>query len=261
MTLMVETPSLFPLTRWTQVEGAAQPDAPEQTKVLGELLTLYLPALRAYLRAQFRMDAPGADDLLQGFVADKVIQGGVLARADRRRGRFRTFLLSALTNYTISELRRGQAKKRAPMGASSSLDDLIEQGAEFPALETAHPFDVAFAQQVIAEAMRRMEQQCRAGNREDIWGVFVARLLNPIFGSAPAADYQALIERFGFQSPGHAANVLITAKRMFARVLRGVVGEYVGDPAEVEPEVRELRAVLSEKGGAGEFEGVRKSPE
>jgi len=41
-----------------------------------------------------------------------------------------------------------------------------------------------------------------------------------------------------------SSNLLITAKRMFARRLRAVVGEYMGEDGEVEQEIADLRAIL-----------------
>src|SRR5690349_5943762 len=64
----------FPETQWSLVGLAAGPDGDQrQREALATLLRRYLPALRAQLVAarQFANDA--IDDLLQGFVADKVI--------------------------------------------------------------------------------------------------------------------------------------------------------------------------------------------
>ena len=241
----------FPPTRWTFVEYAGQPDHPAQPKALADLLTQYLPALKAFLAAQFRVDDQQAEDLLQSFVLEKVLKVGVLARADRERGKFRTFLLHALSNFVISELRRARARKRAPEQSLVSLEELAEEGIE-PALAAgAANFDVAFARHVIQQAVRRMQAQCEGTGRNDIWGVFIGRLLNPIFEQSEPSRYEELVERFGFQSPGHASNVLITAKRMFARILRTVVAEYAGSEAEIEAELNKLRAILSEAVVAG----------
>src|ERR1700752_1615732 len=117
---MANTPKQFPLTRWTFVEYAAQPDYPAQAKALADILTQYLPALSAFLAAQFRMDEQQAADRLQTFGLEKVIKAEVLARAERQRGKFRTFLLNTLSNFVISELRRSNAQKGSPRQGSFS---------------------------------------------------------------------------------------------------------------------------------------------
>lgn len=245
---MADTPQQFPLTRWTFVEYAAQPDHPAQARALADILTQYLPALRTFLAAQFRMDEHQAADLLQTFVLEKVIKAEVLAKAERQRGKFRTFLLNTLSNFVISELRRANAQKRSPREGSVSLDELVSECVEFAVEPRSASFDTIFARQVIQEAVQRMQRQCEESGRVDVWGVFRSRLLDPIFEQTEPADYEELVKRFGFQSPGHASNVLITAKRMFARVLRSVVAEFVESDTEIEAELAELQTILSETG-------------
>lgn len=242
---MPNPPGQFPPTRWTQVEVAARPEYSGQPKALEELLTQYLPALKAYLMAQFHLDPAQADDLTQNFVLEKVLQHGVLALADRRRGRFRTFLLQVLHNFFLSERRRAEARKRAPEHGCVSLEELSDEARETLAVSGGEQFDLAFARQVIDEAVRRMREQCARANRPDIWGVFEERILKPALEGAEPLDYEQLIARFGFQSPGHASNVLITSKRMYARTLRSVVAEYAPEEQAVEAELRELQAIVA----------------
>ena len=55
----------------------------------------------------------------------------------------------------------------------------------------------------------------------------------------------SLVAKHGFQSPIQAANALITAKRMFKRVLEEVARDTVETDAEVAEEIRELKRILS----------------
>lgn len=235
----------FPPTRWTLVELAGRIPEPVQEQALADLLPQYLPALEHFLVAQFRFDPTRAEDLLQSFLLSKVVQGRMLAKADRTRGRFRTFLLQTLTRFVISEQRRAQAHKRSPVAGFLSLDELPSEPAEFARAPDPSAFDLAFARQIVGEAVRRMEDQCVEAGRPDVWGVFTARLLGPIFDDSEPTDYATLVERFGFQSPSHASNVLVTAKRTFARVLRSVLAEYVPTESELEAELLELQSILA----------------
>jgi hypothetical protein len=76
-------------------------------------------------------------------------------------------------------------------------------------------------------------------------------VLRPSVDGTPPLPYDQLVARFGFRSPGQASDVLMTAKRMFARTLRAVVGEYAEDEQAVEDEISEVRAILASP-GAGE---------
>ena len=71
------------------------------------------------------------------------------------------------------------------------------------------------------------------------------RILLPIMEGAEPAAYADLVRQYGFQSPAQASNVLISAKRMFARLLREVISEYAFSEEEVESEIQELYQSLS----------------
>ena len=105
-------------------------------------------------------------------------------------------------------------------------------------------FDLSWAREVIAEATRRTEAECDASGRPELWGLLRARILAPATDGAEPASYEELIERFDLRSPIHVSNLLVTARRMFARNLKAVVAEYAGDEAEVEEEIRDLKAIL-----------------
>ena len=91
----------FPSTPWSEVNRAGQADPNARRGALSQLLVGYLPALKAHLVLAMRIPSDRADDLLQGFVSDKILGQGLIARADRERAKFRTFLLNALRNYVI----------------------------------------------------------------------------------------------------------------------------------------------------------------
>jgi hypothetical protein len=200
--------------------------------------------LRSHLVFCMKIPPDVAEDVLQGFMSDKILEQNLLAKADRQRGRFRTFLLQTLRNYAISAIRREHAKKRFPEHGQS----LGAQDAPEPAKTDAgasDAYDVAWAREVLAAALERMKCECAASGRSDIWGVFEARILSPALGDAPPTPYEDLVTRFQFQSPVQAANILVTAKRTFLRNLRSVVKDYIQDEGGIDAEIRELREILS----------------
>src|SRR5687768_9480544 len=130
--VVVAGPHQFPITRWTLVGRAGLPDEPARREAMDVLLRRYLPAMRACLRSR---GIPGdrADDLLQSFVADKVIGRNILAAADRSRGRFRAFLMTALNNFARNQSRDESAEKRAPERQAVSLEAVAEDYGHVPA--------------------------------------------------------------------------------------------------------------------------------
>lgn len=231
----------FPVTPWSLVMQAADDGSTAMRDALGTLLHRYLPALRAHLLLRRRIPSDLADDLLQSFVSRKVLEQNLIARSDRTRGRFRSFLLKALDHYVIDQLREQQARggTHAQLSAIEDFDPAEEQ-------EPSAEFDAAWAREVIAEGVRRMRWECEKSNRSDIWGVFEARVLAPSFQGVAPTGYDKLVRDLELRSPEQASNVLMTAKRMFARALRGVLSESAENDAEIEEDLRDLKIILSQ---------------
>jgi len=234
----------MPSTRWVLITEAAQDAGERQREALETLVERYLPALRAHLVINKRLPPEHAEDLLQSFLVSKVIERPWLRRADPARGRFRTFLLTSLDRFIISEARVANAQKRAPSPqVMSDLEDHVRQTQAMGQPSAA--YDIAWARQVLADALRRMETACATAHRPAVWGVFERRLLGPLLEGSTPPPYAELVKQFGFDSPAQAANTLTTAKRMFSSVLRKVVGEYTDDPDQIERELRELTGILA----------------
>ena len=238
----------FPSTRWSLVDRAGHLRAEAKREALGQLLVQYLPALKAHLVHRKGLHPDRADDLVQEFVANKILEKDLIARADQQLGKFRTLLLTALDRFVKNQIRDEHAKKRAPdKGAVLAFDERY-QG--LPAGQApSEAFDVAWARGVISQALRQMQAECEETGRQDVWGVFQCRVIGPILEGTPPVDYTELIKRFGFNSPTQASNVLTTAKRMYVRALRSAVGQYTEDEEEVETEIEELKEILARYSG------------
>jgi RNA polymerase sigma-70 factor (ECF subfamily) len=223
-------------------------EAAAKREALGRLLSRYIPPLRAHLVYRRGLSAADADDAVQQFVADKVLRRDLIAQADRERGKFRTFLLTALKRWLINHLRNEKAQRRSP--ADANVLDAGERSADLVVADEADDvFDVQWAREVLSHALDRMQAECERTGRDNVWGVFQYRLVRPLLEGAEPADYQELVSRFQFESPAQASNVLMTAKRMFARSLRAVVGEYARQPEEIEAEITELQNILARDQG------------
>jgi DNA-directed RNA polymerase specialized sigma24 family protein len=237
--------SPFPLTRWSLVGRAAGAGGDMRVRAaVNELVVRYLPALRAHLVLTRRLSPDDADDLLQNFMASKVLEQNLFSRADEAQGKFRTFLLAALGNYLIDHVRAAQAKKRSVGKDAMQIDEQRSEVIDPRVDQPSAAFDAAWARQVLDRATHLMRQQCEAEGRADVWGVFQSRVLLPALEGAEPAAYDELVKQFELASPDQASNVLVTGKRMFARCLRDAVAEYVDDD-EIEQELRELKALIA----------------
>lgn len=210
-----------------------------------ELLQRYLPALRSFLRDTVSVPEQEVDDILQGFVLDRVILEELLSKAKQGRGRFRNYLMKVVKNYFLQTLRHRKAKVRSASGQQVELD---ANTSTSDSLQPDFLFDVAWARRIIELTTEQMRAECQASGMERVWDVFEARVLNPTLANKSPIAYEVLAREYGFESPIQAGNALITAKRMFARNLRVVVGEYVLEGDEIEEEILALRKILAASG-------------
>lgn len=239
---------VFPSTNWDMVNQAGDRNHMHWAPALDKLVRQYLPALMAHLVNIKNIPADRAEDLLQSFLSEKIITGQLLPRADQNRGKFRSFLLTALDHHTASVFRREQAAKRSP-GAEGHVN-LDEIAHELPAAGHSHAmFDLVWARQLVDDALNRVRLECESSGRAAYWMIFEARVVGPILHGTPPEGYSQLARRTGISSPMQASNALVTAKRMFERNLRAAVLDYAGDESAVDKEIFTLRAILGELSG------------
>lgn len=226
----------FPSTRWSEVARAASNSSSIKQEALERLLTQYLPVIRSYLRVRKKLNPDDADDLAQGFAANVLLEQDLLARANRLRGRFRSLLLTALDRYVVSDFRYRLARKRYPK-TIVSLDDAPEPVATN--ISHRNTFEVQWSRRVIVQAIKSMRRQCRSVGRDHEWVIFKSQLLGPCYGRAKPR-YKELVQSLDLESPVQAANLLVTSKRRFIRILQEIVQEYTIAPELVESEIRDL---------------------
>ncbi len=235
--------SRFPPTQWTLV-AHAQGSSDGRDAALDDLLRVYAPVLQRYLITVLRIRPEEADDLVQDFIARRVLAQRLLDRADRSRGRFRSFLLKCFVNFVRSELRKARAAKRAPPPSHLlPLDDQASRIADPRGSRKA--FDALWARQVLSAVLDRMQRECKEKGRADVWNVFEQRILAPVFSDVPPRPYDELVADLRLTSPAQAANLLVTAKRSFQRALEETVRETVADAKDVAAELAALKRALA----------------
>src|SRR5437762_3385889 len=87
----------FATTHWSLVLGVGPRGNPETERALATLCRQYWVPLYAYVRRRVS-DMSEAQDLTQEFFA-RLLEKNVLASASPERGRFRSFLLTAIKHF------------------------------------------------------------------------------------------------------------------------------------------------------------------
>lgn len=203
---------------------------------LETLCRTYRAPVLAYVRGH--VHAPGsAEDLTQAFFM-RFLEREWHAAADPGRGRFRTFLLTALKRFLVDADAEARAQKR---GGRYRFESLDEDGAP-PVTAHGAPeqnFDRAWAAAVLDAAWTRLRGEAeRAGKRE-----LFERLSEFLVEAPDESDYTRVAAALGLRR-----NTLAVAVHRLRRRLRELVreelAETVDGPEALEQELRALRGAL-----------------
>lgn len=228
--------TIFPETPWSGVRVATiDPEA------LGRILGLYRDPLVEFL-CRKGVPAANAEDLVHQFFTERFIEETIfLGRADAGRGRFRTYLCTALWRFCIDSKRAARARREAPNHAASIDDDSTPAGRE----DAEMACDVTLALSLLRLTIQRFAEACREKQRPDHLGLFEGLILALVTGGQPAS-WAELAVRWGFDTPKQAANAFQTVQNRFCRCWAKVLTENLeADPLE---QGEELFAVLRKAG-------------
>jgi len=241
---------LFRTTHWTEIFTARSGDEPRKKAALDELLTRYWKPVYCYLRRK-GYDSHTAKDLTQGFFYKVVLGGDIVGKADRARGRFRTFLLTVLERYVAKVRRAEKAKRRMPEGGFVRLDGI--DGAVIPEpVQYSTPieaFEYAWATALLDEVLAEVARKCRETDSVAHWEVFRARFLLPIVDGDEPTPLADLCAKYGISKKAKASKMVQRIKRLFRVALRRHVRQFVDSDAEVDDEIRYLMRVFFRSGG------------
>src|SRR5689334_13019144 len=99
----------FPTTRWSLVLRSNDRSSPEARDALSTLCQAYWYPIYALIRRQ-GYDPADAQDLTQDYFA-RLLEKRVIAAADRRKGRFRTFLQTDCRHFLVDQFRRRRTRE------------------------------------------------------------------------------------------------------------------------------------------------------
>jgi DNA-directed RNA polymerase specialized sigma24 family protein len=175
----------FQTTHWSEIVRVQAEDGARQREVMGDLLAWYWKPVYSYLCRKGHKPEE-AQDLAQGFFQEIVLGRDLVRRADRTKGRFRVFLLTALDRYATSVRRARTARKRSPEGGLVSLDKTDLPPACEPAYGATpeEAFNYTWASALLDRVLADVARECREDGKAAHWEVFRGRVLVPIMENA-----------------------------------------------------------------------------
>lgn len=234
---MPEGRAAFATTRWSLVLAARQKESVASSRALAELCEAYWYPLYAFVRRSGH-DVDAAQDLTQAFFA-KLLERHDLEVADRERGRFRTFLLTALQNFIRNEWRKGQRKKRGGGVETLSIDlDRGEKSYRLEPTDGVTPekvYERRWALTVLEHTLAKLKSEYEESGRAEIF----AALHDSIAAGHPRLPYSELAKELG-KSEGALRTAVSRLRSRYRELLRQEIGETVGGSGEVDAELQAL---------------------
>jgi RNA polymerase sigma factor (sigma-70 family) len=233
----------FQTTHWTLVFRARETQADRAAqKALADFCKAYWPPLYAFVRHRGHA-SPEAQDLVQGFFAH-LLEQNTLSRADREKGKLRTFLLGSFQNYLFNEYDRARALKRGGGHKIVSIDDHLLE-AEASMMDTKHlsdsaAYDLVWASNVVKRAWQQLESAFEAEGKNESLEVLMPFVAGG--GRTPPKQEEAAAK---LDVPIATLRTWISRLRQrYREALRTEVASTVSDPAEVDQELHYLYNIL-----------------
>jgi RNA polymerase sigma-70 factor (ECF subfamily) len=233
---------LFVTTHWSVVLAAGHGDTTRAADAMAHLCQAYWYPLYAYARR--RGSSPhDAQDLTQEFFA-RLLAGNWIAEADQQRGRFRSFLLSAMKHFMANEWNKAQTQKRGGGQPILSLnDDSAEHRYRLEPAEQATPeslFERGWALTLLDGVLARLEEEYRREGKQ----AWMEAMRPALTSDRGALDYAEMAAKLDVMET--AARVAVHRLRQrYRQLIRAEVASTVAAPEEVEAEMHHLFEVLT----------------
>jgi RNA polymerase sigma-70 factor (ECF subfamily) len=179
--------------------------------------------------------------LVQGFF-ERLLGNDWLAQVDRHKGRFRSFLLASLKHFVSNEWDKARALKRGAGQRIISTDQLTAEaryGLEPSHTETPdHLYERRWALMLLDRVLERLKAEHASEGKslmfEELKGTLEAGR------DVPYAD---IAHRLGV-SVGSVKVIVHRLRRRYRELLRDEIAQTVGEPSQVDQELRNLVEVL-----------------
>ena len=228
-------------TRWSVVLAVRDSDSKIARKALETLCELYWYPVYAYIRRR-SASADEAQDLTQEFFA-KLLEKNYVATADRERGRFRAFLLTAVKHFLSNEWQKQRAQKRGGGRQPISLD--WREGERRYSIEPSNEdtpealFDKQWAITLVNHVLEMIREEFAAAGKESQFDALKGYLA----GRTVDANYTKASKSLGM-SEGAIRVAVHRMRKRYRSLLRREISETVSEPGEVDDEIRRLFSSL-----------------
>lgn len=230
----------FLTTRWSLVASLRDADPPRARAALAELCELYWTPLYAFLRRR-GLDSHAAADTVQGFFA-RLVEKRDFGELSADRGRFRSFLLAALSHHLSHERAREGALKRGGEARIVAIDPSdADQRLQIPATGEPTPeqaFEREWALSLLARALAAVRADFESDGKGELF-----ELLKPALQGGELSDVADIAAR-ARMSEGAVRVAATRLRKRYREALRGLIRDTVEHDSEVDAEIADLFRAL-----------------
>jgi RNA polymerase sigma factor (sigma-70 family) len=232
----------FTSTHWSVILRAQDTSSPLAAAALEKLCRAYWYPLYVFVRRQGE-DEESAKDLTQGFFS-RLLEKRYLAQVQREKGKFRSFLLTAFKHFLSDEWDKARAQKRGGGQALVSLDDSrCEDRYRLEPVDNMDAeklFERRWALTLLEQARARLKDEYLESGKSSLYErleVFEA-------GDRNAPPYAEVAAELGLTESG-VKSAVFRLRQRYRELIREEVAHTVGEPEEVDREIRYLISVIS----------------
>lgn len=241
MSLSSGVNSGFATTRWSLIVAANQSPSPAAEQALAQLCQSYWYPLYAFVRRRGHQPSD-ARDLTQGFFL-ALLEKNYVQAADPNQGRFRSFLVTAITRYLSKQREYKAAQKRGGAAPHVSLD--FDDGERRYQQEPVNHwtaekiFDRRWALTLLERALARLRGEFKASGKLPLFEALKTYLTGA--GDAPA--HQVAAEQLGLTA-GAVKVAIHRLRQKYREALREEVAQTVVATEDVDDEIATLLRTL-----------------
>jgi RNA polymerase sigma-70 factor (ECF subfamily) len=224
-------------TAWSTVIEAKSTEESVRLAALERLFTRYRQPICLEFQHRLQGAALEAEELAHHFIHE-CLRKDFLKSLDPGKGRFRAFIKACITNFILDYREKAAAAKRGGGLATRSLDEQDAEGNRLlePAAASEPPelaADRHWADQIVALAMERLEQECAAARRGTLFTV-----LRPFLQGEPEpGSYRAAAAELNLKE-GAVRTATSRLRKRLGELIREEIQETTGAESDWREEVR-----------------------
>lgn len=232
----------FATTHWSVVLAAGQIETPHAIEALAILCRTYWYPLYAFVRRKGH-SPHDAQDLTQAFFA-RLLEKNYVAQADRERGRFRTYLLAALTHFLADEwdkarrLKRGGGREIISFDAATAEERYRMEPLD--QLDAARLYERRWVTTLFDKVLARLEEEFREAGKGELFD----QLKSALLAEETGLSYAELGAPLGLREDA-VKQAVRRMRRRYRELFHEEIAQTVAGPGEVEEELNHLLAVLN----------------